>query len=84
NGYYVAGGGRAESARYASPDNLTVLPGYGVINLGAGYERQKFDIAVTLKNLLNRKYYVAAHSGANDYNLPGEPRSVLVSARYRF
>ena len=84
NGYYVAGGGRAESARYASPDNLTVLPGYGVINLGAGYERQKFDVVVTLKNLLNRKYFVAAHGGANDYNMPGEPRSLLVSARYRF
>ncbi|MEO8119801.1 MAG: TonB-dependent siderophore receptor [Rhodoferax sp.] len=83
-GYYLAAGGRAESARYASPDNLTVLPGYGVINLGAGYEQQKFDIAVTLKNLMNRKYDVAGHSGANDYNLPGEPRSVLVSARYRF
>lgn len=82
--YYVAAGGRAESARYASPDNLTVLPGYGVINLGAGYEEKKFDVAVTLKNLLNRKYYVAAHSGANDYNMPGEPRSLLVSARYRF
>lgn len=84
NGYYLAAGGRAESARYASPDNLTVLPGYGVVNLGAGYEQKKFDIVVTLKNLLNRKYYAAAHSGANDYNLPGEPRSVLVSARYRF
>lgn len=83
-GYYVAAGGRAESARYASADDLTVLPGYGVINLGAGYQEQKFDIAVTLKNLLNRKYFVAAHSGANDYNMPGEPRSLLVSARYRF
>lgn len=82
--YYVAAGGRAESARYASPDNLTVLPGYGVINLGAGYEEQKFDISVTLKNLLNRQYYVAAHSGANDYNMPGEPRALLVSVRYRF
>ena len=82
--YYVAGGGRAESARYASPDNLVVLPGYGVINLGAGYESKAFDVIVTLKNLLNRKYYVSAHSGANDYNMPGEPRSVLVSARYRF
>ncbi|NMM08442.1 TonB-dependent siderophore receptor [Polaromonas sp.] len=82
--YYVAAGGRAESSRYASPDNLTVLPGYGVINLGAGYEEKKFDVAVTLKNLLNRKYFAAAHSGANDYNMPGEPRSLLVSARYRF
>jgi catecholate siderophore receptor len=84
NRYYVAAGGRAESARYASPDDLTVLPGYAVINLGAGYEAAKFDVAITLRNLLNRKYYVAAHSGANDYNMPGEPRSLLVSARYRF
>ncbi|GAC1321842.1 MAG: hypothetical protein NVS3B11_13910 [Collimonas sp.] len=84
NGYYVAAGGRAESARFASPDNLTVLPGYGVLNLGGGYQVKKFDIAVTLKNLLNRKYFVAAHSGANDYNMPGEPLSLLVTARYRF
>lgn len=84
NGYYAAAGGRAESARFASPDDLTVLPGYGVIQLGAGYETRKFDVALTLKNLLGRKYFVAAHSGANDYNMPGEPRSLLVTARYRF
>jgi catecholate siderophore receptor len=84
NKLYLAAGGRAESARYASPDNLTVLPRYGVVHLGAGYEDQKFDVAVTLKNLLNRKYFIAAHGGANDYNMPGEPRSLLVSARYRF
>lgn len=84
NGFWVGGGGRAESARYASADNLTRLPGYGVLHLGAGYEQPKYDITVTLKNLLDRKYYVSAHSGANDYNMPGEPRSLLVAARYRF
>jgi catecholate siderophore receptor len=82
--YYLAAGGRAEAARFASPDNLTVLPGYGVVHLAAGYQAKAFDIAITLKNLLNRRYYVAAHGGANDYNMPGEPRSLLVSARYRF
>ena len=84
NGFYAAAGGRAESARFASPDNLTVLPGYGVIHLSAGYEARQFDVAVTLKNLLDRRYFAAAHSGANDYNMPGEPRSVLVTAAYRF
>lgn len=84
DGYYVAAGGRAESARFASPDDLTVLPGYGALHLGAGYVAKKLDVSIMLKNLLNRKYYVAAHSGANDYNMPGEPRSVLVTARYRF
>jgi catecholate siderophore receptor len=81
---WVAAGGRAESARYASPDDLTTLPGYGVLQLGAGYEGRKVDVTVTLRNLMNRRYFVSAHSGANDYNMPGEPRTVLVSARYRF
>ncbi|MBI3283786.1 MAG: TonB-dependent siderophore receptor [Burkholderiales bacterium] len=83
-GYYLAAGGRAESARFASPDNLTVLPGYGVLNLGAGYQADKFDLTLSLKNLLNRKYFVAAHSGANDYNMPGDPRALTLTARYRF
>ena len=82
--FWVAAGGRAESSRYASPDDLTTLPGYGVLQLGAGYDGGKVDVTVTVRNLLNRTYFVSAHSGANDYNMPGEPRTVLVSARYRF
>lgn len=82
--FWVAAGGRAESSRYASPDDLTTLPGYGVLQLGAGYDSGKVDVTVTVRNLLNRAYFVSAHSGANDYNMPGEPRTVLVSARYRF
>ena len=82
--FWVAAGGRAESGRYASPDDLTTLPGYGVLQLGAGYDSGKVDVTVTVRNVLNRAYFVSAHSGANDYNLPGEPRTVLVSARYRF
>jgi catecholate siderophore receptor len=81
---WIAAGGRAESSRYASPDDLTTLPGYGVLQLGAGYEGRKVDVTVTVKNLANRTYFVSAHSGANDYNMPGETRAVLVSARYRF
>jgi catecholate siderophore receptor len=82
--FWVAAGGRAEASRYASPDDLTTLPGYGVLQLGAGYDSGKVDVTVTVRNLLNRTYFVSAHSGANDYNMPGEPRTVLVSARYRF
>ncbi|WP_075792584.1 TonB-dependent receptor [Massilia putida] len=82
--FWVAAGGRAESSRYASPDDLTTLPGYGVLQLGAGYEGRKVDVTVTVKNLANRTYFVSAHSGANDYNMPGESRAVLVNARYRF
>ena len=81
---WIAAGGRAESSRYASPDDQTTLPGYGMLQLGASYEGRKVDVTFTLRNLLNRRYVVSAHSGANDYNMPGEPRTVLVNARYRF
>lgn len=84
HGFYLAAGCRAESARFASPDNLTQLPGYGVINLGAGFNSAKLELAITVKNLLNRKYFVAAHGGANDYNLPGEPLTLTTNLRYRF
>lgn len=82
--FRVGAGRRAESARFASPANLTVLPGYDLINVGTGHESGKFDVTLTLKNLLDRKCFVSAHSGANDYNMPGEPRSLLVAARYRY
>jgi catecholate siderophore receptor len=82
--FWVAAGGRAEASRYASPDDLATLPGYGVLQLGAGYDGSELDVTVTVRNLLNRAYFVSAHGGANDYNMPGEPRTVLVSARYRF
>jgi catecholate siderophore receptor len=83
-GYYVAVGGKAESSRFASPDDLTTLPGYGVMNLGAGYEAAQFDVTATLQNVLNRKYFVSGHSAANDYNMPGQPITLVVGARYRF
>ncbi|MBY0571599.1 MAG: TonB-dependent siderophore receptor [Burkholderiaceae bacterium] len=82
--WYVAGGGRAESARYASPDNLVTLPGYTVINLATGYQTGKLEFNVSLRNLFNRRYFVAAHSGANDYNMPGESRGLYMTTRYRF
>jgi catecholate siderophore receptor len=82
--FWVAAGGRAESSRYAAPDDLTTLPGYGALQLGAGYDSGKVDVTFTVRNVLNRVYFVSAHGGANDYNMPGEPRTVLVSARYRF
>lgn len=82
--WYVAGGVNAQSARFAAPDNAIALPGYAVAQLGAGYAEGHWDVTLTLKNLFNRKYFIAAHSGANDYNMPGEPRALGAGVRYRF
>ncbi len=83
NGFYVAGGVRAEAARYASQYNLTTLPGYMTVDLGAGYRSKHLDVTLNLQNLFNRAYYVSAHGGAENYNMPGAPRMALLGVRYK-
>ncbi|EAP73410.1 Ferrichrome-iron receptor [Ralstonia solanacearum UW551] len=83
NGFYVAGGIHAEGARFASQYNLTTLPGYMTVDLGAGYRSKHVDVTLNLQNLFNRAYYVSAHGGAENYNLPGAPRMALLGVRYK-
>ncbi|RKP48404.1 TonB-dependent receptor [Trinickia fusca] len=83
NGFYVAGGVRAEGARYASQYNVTTLPGYMTVDLGAGYRSKHLDVTLTVQNLLDRTYYVSAHGGAENYNMPGAPLTALVGVRYK-
>lgn len=83
NGFYVAGGVRAEGARYASQYNLTTLPGYMTVDLGAGYRSKHLDVTLNLQNLFNRAYYVSAHGAAENYNMPGAPRMALLGVRYK-
>ncbi|MDO3604880.1 TonB-dependent receptor [Ralstonia pseudosolanacearum] len=83
NGFYVAGGLRAEGARFASQYNVTTLPGYMTVDLGAGYRSKHVDVTLNLQNLFNRAYYVSAHGGAENYNLPGAPRMALLGVRYK-
>lgn len=83
NGFYVAGGVRAEASRYASQYNQTTLPGYMTVDLGAGYRSKHVDVTLNLQNLFNRAYYVSAHGGAENYNMPGAPRMALLGVRYK-
>ncbi|GLU34759.1 TonB-dependent siderophore receptor [Trinickia caryophylli] len=82
-GFYVAGGIRAEGARYASQYNLTTLPGYMTVDLGAGYRSKHLDVTLNVLNVLDRKYYVSAHGGAENYNMPGAPVTALLGVRYK-
>lgn len=82
--WWVALGGRGESARYSAPDNLNRLPGYAVVNAAIGYQQKNYDVTLNLNNLFNRDYFVSGHSGANDSNLPGDPINAQLALRYRF
>ncbi|EEG09214.1 TonB-dependent receptor [Pseudogulbenkiania ferrooxidans] len=83
-GFNVNAGLRYEGERYASPDNLVKLPGYTRFDLGTGYSGKSLEVNFTLKNVFDKKYYISAHSGANDYNMPGAPRTAEVTARWKF
>ncbi|WP_035053280.1 TonB-dependent receptor [Andreprevotia chitinilytica] len=81
---YATAGVRYVGERYASAGNAVRLPGYTVGDIGLIYQGKKFDANLMLKNVANVKYYVAGHSGADDYNMPGAPRTVSVSGRWHF
>lgn len=58
--------------------------GFGVANLTLGYEYSKsLDLQLNINNLFNRDYYRMVGSPVAS-NTRGEPRNVLMTARYRF
>ncbi|MFM0209216.1 TonB-dependent siderophore receptor [Paraburkholderia sediminicola] len=81
-GFYAAGGAQFQSARYTSASDAVTLPSFVTFDLGAGYHGKNVDVALTLDNLFDRKYFIAAHGNADMYNMPGAPRTLTVSARW--
>ncbi|MDO5056907.1 MAG: TonB-dependent siderophore receptor [Lautropia sp.] len=84
HGFGVGGGVYAVGRRYANPSNTVVLPGYATVDAMAYYRRAAMDVQLRLGNLFDRAYYVSAHGFASNYNMPGAPRSVQLTLRYRF
>jgi catecholate siderophore receptor len=68
---------------YPSTDNKVTVPGFTRVD-GAVYYKLNKNVTVQLnvENLLDKKYYVAAHS--NDNITPGSPRAVRLGINARF
>lgn len=84
NGFGLAGGVVLVGDQYASASNVVKLPGYTRFDASAFYETKRYDLRLTLNNLLDKEYYISAHGGADLYNTPGAPRSALLSLRLKF
>ena len=50
----------------------------------AYYRHRGIDLTLNFMNLFDRSYIVAGHGSSKNLNLPGAPRSVQLTARYRF
>jgi iron complex outermembrane receptor protein len=78
---------------YSSTGNTnpgSTLPGYALVNFRIGVESQKsgWSLSANLKNAFNHTYYVGgiALGELFQFNtvVPGDPRTILFEARYKF
>lgn len=70
--------------RFANPGNTVTLPAYTTVGAMAYYRMQGLDLQIKVNNLFDRDYIVAGHGSSPNLNLPGAPRSLQLTARYRF
>jgi catecholate siderophore receptor len=70
--------------RFANPGNTVVLPSYVTADAMAYYRDRGVDLTLNVQNLADKAYTVSGHGSSKNLNLPGAPRSVQLTARYRF
>ncbi|MBB5391810.1 MULTISPECIES: TonB-dependent siderophore receptor [unclassified Herbaspirillum] len=81
-GFFGEAGLVYEGSRYADVANRLDLPAYTRWDGKVGYRLPKLELTLAVTNLTNRQYY--ASSTAVTQIMPGAPRSVLLSAAYKF
>ncbi len=78
----------SSTANTLTPD--TSLPGYSLVNVRLGLDKQEagWSLSANLKNAFNKVYYVGGLALGNLFTLntavPGDRRTFLVEARYKF
>lgn len=82
--WYVMGAAKYEGKRYVSNTNNIALPSYTKFDVGAGYESKHMDVNLTVNNVFDRKYFVAGHNAADDYNLYGDPAEAFLTVRFKY
>lgn len=83
HGFGVGGGLNLVGARMADPANTVTLPGYVTADMMAWYRRGPFEAQLNVYNIFNQGYIVSAHGSSPNLNMPGAPRSVVATLRYR-
>ena len=81
NGLGFNVGVRSISQVFADNDNLFVVDGYGVLNLGARYRHGRFEYSLNINNLTSTDYFVPHQDYPQVY--PGAPINALGTVRVR-
>jgi len=83
-GFGAGAGVNYVADRFANPGNTVTLPSYTTVDAMGYYRAGNLDLTLNLINLFDREYTVSGHGSAANLNLPGAPRSVQLTARYKF
>ncbi len=83
HGFGVGAGLNLVGKRFANPGNTVTLPGYVTADAMAWYRRGAFEAQLNVYNLFDKGYIVSAHGTSPNLNMPGAPRSVMATLRYR-
>jgi catecholate siderophore receptor len=84
HGFSAGGGLNYMAARFASLTNLVTLPSYVTADLAGSYKTERYELALNLKNIANKKHYISAHGTVDNLILPGPPRELQVTLRAKF
>lgn len=82
-GFKVGGGVNAVGSRYANTGNTVTLPGYVTADALLAYQATKYEIQLNVNNLGDQRYIVSGHGSSPNLSLPGAPRSIALTLRYK-
>lgn len=80
----LGGGVSAVGDRFANPGNTVKLPRYVTVDAMAWYRQGPVIWQLNAYNLANESYIVSGHGSNPNLNIPGAPRSVMLTARLSY
>lgn len=80
--FSLGGGVNYVGDRQANLANTVVLPEYLTADAMAWARLGKFKAQLNIRNIFDRDYIVSAHGTVGNLNMPGAPRSVMLTLRY--
>jgi len=78
----LGGGVNYVGDRQANLANTVVLPEYLTADAMAWARLGKFKAQLNIRNIFDRDYIVSAHGTVGNLNMPGAPRSAMLTLRY--
>lgn len=80
----LGGGVSYVGDRFANPGNTVVLPDYVTLDLMAWKRMGPATVQLNVYNVTDEDYVVSAHGTSPNLNVPGAPRSVMLTLRLSY